>query len=91
MAIIHITRSHHLDQATLRANVQELADTLAKKLSAEYRWEQDRLIFKRSGASGFIRLGNQELEVEVKLGMLLSPLKGGIESSITEYLDQRLA
>lgn len=91
MAIIHITRYHHLDQATVRANVQELAETLVEKLSAEYKWEKDRLIFKRSGASGFVRIGDQELEVEVKLGMLLSPLKGSIESTITEYLDQRLA
>lgn len=90
MTTIHITRSHQLDRETVRANVQELADRLAEKLSAEYRWEKDRLIFKRSGASGLIRIGNHELEIEVKLGMLLSPLKGSIEKSITDYLDQRL-
>ena len=90
MATIHITKSHQLDQETVRDNVQELADMLVEKLSAEYQWEKDRLIFKRSGAQGFVRIGNQELEVEVKLGMLLRPLKGTIEKTITEYLDQRL-
>jgi len=90
MATIHITKSHQLDQETVRDNVQELADMLVEKLSAEYQWEKDRLIFKRSGAHGFVRIGNQELEVEVKLGMLLRPLKGTIEKTITDYLDQRL-
>lgn len=91
MATIHITRSHQLDQETARDRVQELANTLVEKLSAEYQWEQDRLVFKRSGANGFIRIGDQELEVEVKLGMMLRPLKGTIEKTITEHLDQQLA
>ena len=91
MAKIHITKSHHLDQDTVRANVQELADTLVEKLSAEYRWESDRLVFRRSGANGYVRIGDQEVEVEVKLGMLLKPLKNTIEKTITDYLDQHLA
>lgn len=90
MATIHITKSHQLDLETVRANVQELADMLVEKLAAEYQWEKDRLVFKRSGANGFVRIGNQELEVEVKLGMLLTPLKGTIERTISDFLDQRL-
>jgi putative polyhydroxyalkanoate system protein len=90
MATIHITKSHQLDPETVRDSVQDLADTLAEKLSAEYTWEKDRLVFKRSGANGFVRIGDQELEIEVKLGMLLRPLKGTIEKTITDYLDQRL-
>jgi putative polyhydroxyalkanoate system protein len=90
MTTIHITKSHQLDEETVRANVQELADMLADKLAAEYQWKKDRLVFKRSGANGFVRIGNQELEVEVKLGMLLTPLKGTIERTITDYLEQRL-
>ena len=90
MATIHITRSHHLDPDVVRDRVQELADKLSEELSAKYTWEKDRLVFKRSGANGYVRLGEQELEVEVKLGMLLSPLKGTIEKTITDYLDQRL-
>ena len=63
---------------------------LVEKLAADYRWEKDRLVFKRSGASGFVRIGDQEVEVQVKLGMLLTPLKGTIEKSIKDYLEQRL-
>ena len=90
MATIHIRRSHQLDQETVRDRVQELANTLTEKLTVEYQWEKDRLVFKRSGANGFVRIGNQELEVEVKLGMMLTPLKGAIEKTITDYLDERL-
>jgi len=91
MTSIHITRTHRLDRETIHNKVQQLADKLAKDLSVEYKWEKDRLVFKRSGASGVIRIGEQELEIEVKLGLMLRPLKGSIEKSITEYLDQRLS
>ena len=80
MANIHIKKNHRL----------ELADKLAKDLSAEYKWEKNNLVFKRSGASGIVRIGEQQVEVEVKLGLMLSPLKGSIEKSITEYLDKKL-
>jgi putative polyhydroxyalkanoate system protein len=90
MATIQITRSHQLDPDTVRVKVQELANTLVDKLSAKYTWEEDRLIFKRSGADGFVRIGTQELEVEIKLSMMLRPLKGTIEKTIIEYLDQTL-
>lgn len=90
VATIHITKSHQLDQQAVRDNVQDLADMLVEKLAADYRWEKDRLVFKRSGASGFVRIGDQEVEVQVKLGMLLTPLKGTIEKSIKDYLEQRL-
>jgi putative polyhydroxyalkanoate system protein len=90
MSTIHITKSHQLDQETARDKVQELANMLGEKLSAEYKWEKDRLVFKRSGANGFVRIGDQELEIEVKLGMMLRPLKGTIEKTITDYLEQRL-
>lgn len=90
MATIHITRSHQLDEETVRDKVQELANALVEKLSAEYQWEKDRLVFNRSGANGFVRIGDQEVEVEIKLGMMLRPLKGTIEKTITDYLDQRL-
>ncbi len=91
MATIHITRSHQLDQETARNKVQELADTLVEKLSAQYQWEQDRLVFNRPGADGYVRIGKHELEVTIKLGLMLRPLKGTIEKTVTEYLDQRLS
>jgi len=91
MTIVHLTKKHQLDDAQVRREVQKLADRLAEDLSANYSWEEDRLIFKRTGVFGFVRLGEGELEVEVKLNPLLSPLKGKIEKTVSAYLDERLA
>jgi len=90
MATIQIRRSHRLDQQHIREQVQNLADKLASELGADYLWQGDRLHFERSGAKGDIDIGDGYLEFNLKLGMLLSPLKGKIESSVVEYLDEHL-
>lgn len=91
MATVHLTKKHHMKKTLVRREVQDLADKLAEELSADYVWEKDRLVFKRTGAKGFVRLGEGELEVQVKLNPLLSPLKGKIEETVSTYLDERLA
>ncbi|MFW2373679.1 MAG: polyhydroxyalkanoic acid system family protein [Gammaproteobacteria bacterium] len=90
MSKIKITRQHQLDDDTVRDKVQALADKLSEELSADYTWEDDRMVFKRSGASGFVRMGVGELEIEIKLGMLLRPLKAMVEKTIVDYLDEKL-
>lgn len=90
MATIHIKRAHHLDKKTVRQAVQNLAEKLGEDLSAEYSWENDRLIFKRSGASGHIDIFSGKVEIKIKLNLVLSPLKKNIEKTVTSYLDERL-
>ena len=91
MATIHIQKEHHLDNKTVRKEVQNLAEKLSEDLSANYNWEGDRLLFKRSGASGHIDIGEGIIDVEIKLSMVLTPLKGKIEQTVNGYLEERLS
>ena len=91
MATIRTKRSHHLDNETVRNEVHNLAEKLSNDLSAKYSWEGDRLVFKRSDANGHIDIGEGEVDVEIKLSMVLTPLKGTVEKTVTSYLDEHLA
>ena len=91
MATIHVSRAHRLEPERIRAEVENLAQNLARELSASYSWNGDRLDFKRSGASGFIDIHGDRLEIEIKLGKLLAPLKSTVEKKINDYLDRALA
>ena len=91
MANIHIQREHNLTRSDAKAKVEELAKDLQDKLGANYHWEGDCLRFQRSGASGFIDVKDGLVEVNVKLGLMLTPMKGMIESSIQEGFDVALA
>lgn len=91
MAIVHVKKQHNLEEAEVRQQIDALADKLAARLSANYQWRNDRLEFKRAGANGYLAQNEGEIEVYIKLGMLLAPLKGNIEKTINSYLDNALA
>ena len=86
MALIHIKQAHELSREEARQRVERIAQDLQDKLSVDYHWKDDSLQFKRSGASGAIRLGEGFVEVKIKLGMLLAPMRGKIEASIKENI-----
>jgi len=91
MSTIRIRRQHALGRATARQRVEALAQTLHEKLDADYNWQGDRLLFKRSGASGAIDVSDDSIDVQVDLKLLLRPMKGSIQQTIEEYLDRELA
>ena len=90
MANIHIKQQHNLAHDEARKRVEEIAKDLKEKLNADYAWNGESLRFKRKGASGSIDLSNEFIELNIKLGMMLAPMKGKIESAIREKLDLAL-
>jgi len=90
MANIHIKRDHQLGVDEARKRVDRIANTIRDKLEADCSWNGDRLNFTRSGASGTVDVTNDAIEFNVKLGMLLTPMKGKIESTINEEIDKAL-
>ena len=91
MANIKIRRQHHLGRDVARQKVSEIAASLQDKLNAKWVWNGDSLRFQRSGASGSVDVGDDFVEFNVKLGMLLSPMKGAIENAIQQKVDKELS
>ena len=70
-------------------------DTLNEKLSTKYgieaTWKSPtEATFKRTGATGSITCHANKVVVAVDLSMLLSPMKGEVESRIRRELDKVL-
>ena len=91
MTTIQIKRQHQIGRQQARQRMEAVAETLKTKLEAECTWEGDTMKFRRNGASGSIDVGDDFLEFNIQLSLLLSPLKGTIEKVIHEELDQSLA
>jgi len=87
MSLIHIKRDHHLTRDAARARVEEMASKLKDEFKLEHSWDDDVLRFKRSGASGAIGVGEKTLEIKIKLGLVLAPMKKNIEQAIQKNLD----
>lgn len=88
MSLIHIKREHHLTPDAARARVDDIARKLEDELKLECSWDDGILRFKRSGASGAIGVGEKTLEIKLKLGLVLAPMKKKIEQAIEKNLDR---
>ncbi|MFW6369514.1 MAG: polyhydroxyalkanoic acid system family protein [Myxococcota bacterium] len=90
MALIIEKKKHTMGKEAARKAAEEIAEDIGEKLSAKYHWDGDHLRFERSGAGGFIHVTDDEVRVEVKLALMLRPLKGTVESRIRRYMDEKL-
>ncbi len=86
MSKIHVKYKHSLDPEETRKRVEEIAKDLKKEYKMDYAWKGDRLLFRRSGAAGNLDLGDGFIELNIKLGTVLAPLKGKIEKTIKRYI-----
>lgn len=90
MPNIRIKRQHKLGKTECRQRVEQIAYGLQEKLNASWAWEGDSLKFDSMGASGAVDVGDDSVEFNIKLSMLLAPLKGFIENEINQKSDEEL-
>jgi putative polyhydroxyalkanoate system protein len=88
---IHIERSHRLSREQAKSQIESIAGELQNEIGISYRWDDDRLLLKRQGASGTVQIQDDRIVLDIRLGILLSPLKGTIERVVNERLDEHLA
>lgn len=88
MATIDIQRNHNVGKDKAREIAQMVADRLKEKAGIDYRWNGDVLEFERTGAKGTLKVTDTQVVVAIDLGLMLRPMKGTIESKITEYFDR---
>jgi putative polyhydroxyalkanoate system protein len=86
MSQIHIKRAHHLSSEDAKERLEGIARDMQEKLSFDYQWKGNSLHVKRPGATGVIELGDGFIDVRLKLGMMLAPMKGRIKESIEENI-----
>ena len=87
MATIRIDRPHHMAQAQAKALAERLALDFERRFELAWHWDGDDIHFQRPGVSGQMHVGESNILVEVRLGMLLAPLKPAIERQMHARLD----
>lgn len=90
MANIRIKRTHSLGIDNARTEVEKLAKALKSELQCDYKWNGNKLLFKRSGATGIVDVGADYIDLDIKLGMALSLMKGKIEDTINNKLNSAI-
>jgi putative polyhydroxyalkanoate system protein len=91
VATIEVMRQHDMGLQGARQAVQAVALRLQDDLSAHHAWSGDTLKFQCPGAEGRIDVTGSSIRVTVDLSWLLKPVRGRIERSINDTLDEYLA
>lgn len=91
MSRIYIQRDHQLKQPSLRKRVESLAKQLRSEFGGNYRWEGNTVHYNYSGGiDARLTLQEDDILVDVKLGILMLMLKKRLETEINTYLDEHL-
>lgn len=90
MADIEIRHSHGLADNELREKIDLLVGKLTARFGGQHRWQGNCMHYDRSGIDARIECRDSEVAVTVKLGMLMSGLRGVIERELRESLDKYL-
>jgi putative polyhydroxyalkanoate system protein len=91
MASIDIIRKHGLGRVRARAVVEEIVDKLSHRFSLHGTWEGDRFLIHRGGVNGEIGVGEDEVRVRARLGLMHGMFKGAIEDEIRRQLERHFA
>ena len=91
MSAIRLDRPHQLDKPSRVSALEQLCLHLRDTLGAEVSRSDCTLSFEGKGFFGEVTIGPNSIEGEVRLGLLMRPLKGAIkreiEAGLAQYLD----
>ena len=91
MAQIKVEREHSLDMQEARRRVESVAGKLKERYGVQVSWCGERADLKGPGVSGVLEVLHNRVRVEIKLGLVLRPMKGKITEAIERALDRHVA
>jgi len=90
MATISIAKKHRLSHKKAKDAAEEIARDLKSRFALDYAWDGDRIDFERPGVSGSMQVSKDQIQLDVSLSFLLTPIKPSIEREIHAQLDRLL-
>ena len=80
-----------MPRETLRGELDRLIDELSQQLQLNCEWLSDYCLdFRRSGITGQISIGDEELDLDIKLGILMNVFREPIEKEVLEFMDRHI-
>ncbi|MFZ4758606.1 MAG: polyhydroxyalkanoic acid system family protein [Burkholderiaceae bacterium] len=88
MSTIELKRDHALGLKKAKVAAQRVADEMEREFGMTSEWDGNVLRFTRSGVSGELMVTKSHVELNAKLGFLLSAFRGRIEEQIHRNFDE---
>ena len=91
MGEIVFSRGHALGKEALRARLAKLEVKLQERYGVKLSWQGDTAMVSGPGVSGAIKLADQEVAVDLKLGLMMRPLASQIREALERQIERALA
>ena len=88
MATIKITRAIGLNKQDAIHYFQTQASTLNPELDLDWQWQGNQAKVTGRGVKGLFTIEEHQVEIEVRLGLLLSAFACKVEREINGFLDK---
>ena len=89
MAQISMRRSHDfVDPQDVRSRIEGLAEKVADRLGGSWCWEGNEAVCRARGAEARVGFDEDQISIDVKLPLVLRPLRGKLEAKIEEYYER---
>ncbi|NNL56790.1 MAG: hypothetical protein HKO71_03495 [Pseudomonadales bacterium] len=90
MANISILKQHDKPEAEIESLVEDLQHELSSRYGCICKREGDNIAIRRSGISGQLRLMQNQVAVDIKLGPMMGVFANRLEPVIRRKLDEHL-
>lgn len=88
MATIKISHPYTMPKAELVSKLDQLSAEMTSRYQLQCNWRSPEcLVFQRSGANGEIVVGDNDLDLTIKLGLMLGAFKSSIEGDIRRFIE----
>ncbi len=88
---IKIEQSHDLGIAEARMRVAKLEPMLKDRFGLALAWQGDVAQFKGKGFNGSLTVAEQNVVIDLSLGILARPFAGKIRNALLEHMRNTLA
>ena len=85
MADIRVEKTHALGKEAALQAALRVAERLKEKAQIEFQVAGDVIELTRTGATGRLTVSDDRVIAEVKLALMLRPMRGLVEAKIEEY------
>lgn len=91
MSQIKIQHPHRTSVDVIKSEVKTLADRLRQRYGARCQWVDDcHAKVSATGVEGMIQFDASSIDIQVKLGFMVSMMKSRIEADIRDYLNRHV-
>ncbi|HEY9032583.1 MAG TPA: polyhydroxyalkanoic acid system family protein [Pseudomonadales bacterium] len=92
MSTVHFKKAFTMNLEDVRHGIEQLGQGLQKEHGLKYHWEgQHKAVFQHKAAKGHIAIKGNEIQLELKLGLMYAAMAPLIKSRIAAMADQYIS